>query len=194
MLLALVAVVSAWSGYQSALWGSERLKLYGEASKVRITAENLATLGNQERLYDSLTFTAWLNAALHGDFKFAHLLERRFRDEFRKAFAAWMKTDPFNNPRAPPGPGLMPEYRVGKYEEAAAKEQQASATFDKGTEASGIGDRYVRATVLLATVLLFTAVGQKFRSTRVRVGLLISAIALLIIPILGLWSLPRLWQ
>jgi hypothetical protein len=192
LLLALVAVATAWSGYQSAAWGSQRLKLYGESSKLRITAERLSTLGDQERIYDSLTFTAWLTAAMHGDKKLAQFFERRFRDEQRKAFAAWMKTDPFNNPQAPPGPGLMPEYHIAKSEEAAKLEQQASATFNKGTDAATIGDRYVRATVLLAMVLLFTAIGQKFRMISVRIALLVFAIVVLIIPLASLWSLPRL--
>jgi len=51
----------------------------------------------------------------------------------------------------------------------------ASAVFEKGTHAGDMGDRYVRITVLLATVLLFTAIGQRFRVTSVRTGLLITA-------------------
>ena len=38
------------------------------------------------------------------------LYERRFSPEYKVAFDAWLATDPFSNPEAPPGPSFMPEY------------------------------------------------------------------------------------
>jgi len=110
VILALVAVATAWSGYQAARWAGMRAENYAEASRLRVTAEGLATLAGQERIYDSDTFNSWLTAKLGGQEKAADFLERRFRDEYRTAFAAWMKTDPFNNAQAPPGPIFMPDY------------------------------------------------------------------------------------
>ncbi len=54
-----------------------------------------------------------------------------------------------------------------------------------------MGDRYVRITVLLATVLLIIAIGQRFRVTAVRTGLLVTACLLLILPV---WNLFTLWR
>jgi len=54
-----------------------------------------------------------------------------------------------------------------------------------------MGDRYVRITVLLATVLLITAIGQRFRVTSVRTAMLIIAFLLLCIP---MWNLITLWR
>ena len=48
-----------------------------------------------------------------------------------------------------------------------------SADFEAGTEARETGDKYVRNTVLLATVLFLTAVAQRFRSRRARSLLLV---------------------
>ena len=80
------------------------------------------------------------------------------------AFEAWKKTDPFNNPNAPPGPMMMPEYHNAKSEESAKLGNEASEFFEQGTKARGTSDGYVRVTVLLATVLLLTAISQRFRT------------------------------
>ncbi len=109
-ILALVAVATAWSGYQAAEWAGRRAENYAQASRLRVTAEGLATLAGQERIYDSDTFNSWLVAKLNRQEEAAEFFERRFRDEYRPAFAAWMGTDPFKNAQAPPGPIFMPEY------------------------------------------------------------------------------------
>ena len=83
----------------------------------RVTAEGLATLAGQERIYDSDTFNSWLGAKLDGKGEAAEFFERRFRDEYRPAFAAWLGTDPFKNAHAPPGPIFMPEYHNAKHEQ-----------------------------------------------------------------------------
>src|SRR5262249_23505509 len=91
LILALVAVATAWSGYQAAAWAGKRAELYAKASRLRVTAEGFATLSGQERIYDSDTFDSWLAARLDGKAEAATFFERRFRDEYRPAFAAWMK-------------------------------------------------------------------------------------------------------
>src|SRR5215813_12590564 len=97
LILALVAVATAWSGYQAAQWAGRRAEDYARSSRLRVTAEGLATLAGQERIYDSDTFNSWLAAKLGGEEREAEFLERRFRNEYKPAFAAWMKTDPFSN-------------------------------------------------------------------------------------------------
>jgi hypothetical protein len=192
IVLALVAVATAWSGYQAARWDNRRAELYGESSRLRVTAEGLATLGGQERIYDTTTFNSWLDAFSRGDQKLAHLFERRFREEYRVAFGAWMKTDPLENPQAPPGPQFMDEYKNSKTEQAGTLVNRAAATFDQGTAAGTTGDSYVRITVLLATVLLLTAISQRFRVVAVRMGLLVTAFAVLTVPVWSLLTLPRI--
>jgi hypothetical protein len=41
--LAVIAVATAWSGYQSALWSSRQSEFYGESSKLRVSADTDAT-------------------------------------------------------------------------------------------------------------------------------------------------------
>ena len=177
LVLAIVAIATAWSGYQAALWTGHQSELYGQASKLRVQAEGAATYANQERLYNASTVVEWLKAEAHGDKKLIDLFERRFLPEFRPAFEAWKKTDPLNNPSAPAGPQLMAEYRSSKTEEAARLNNQATEVFEQGTKGRQYADRYVRATVTLATVLLLIAISQRFKTRRVRVGLLMIAMS-----------------
>ena len=190
-VLAIVAVATAWSGYQAALWTGRQAELYGQASKWRVQAEGAVTYANQERLYNASNVVEWLKAQAHGDKKLADLFQRRFLPEFRPAFEAWRRTDPLNNPNAPVGPQFMSEYRSSKTEQASQLEQKATADFEEGTKARQYSDDYVRATVTLATVLLLTAVSQRFKTSRVRVGLAAIAVMLLCFPVYHILTLPR---
>jgi len=140
LILALVAVATAWSGYQAAQWAGKRAENYAQASRLRVTAEGLATLAGQERIYDSDTFNSWLAAKLDGKAEAAEFFERRFRDEYRTACAAWMSTDPFKNAQAPPGPIFMPEYHNAKHEQFLGLNKQAAEVADQGTKAAETGD------------------------------------------------------
>ena len=191
LVLAIVAIATAWSGYQAALWTGHQSELYGQASKLRIQAEGAATSANQERLYNASTVVEWLQAEAHGDKKLADLFERRFLPEYRPAFEAWKKTDPINNPNAPAGPQLMAEFRSAKTEEAVRLNDQATEVFERGTRGRQYSDQYVRVTVTLATVLLLLAISQRFKTRGVRLGLLVIALLLLCFPVYHIFTLPR---
>jgi hypothetical protein len=192
LVLAVVAIATAWSGYQAALWTGHQEELYGQASKLRVEAEGAATYANQERLYNASTVVEWLKAEAHNDKRLADLFERRLLPEFRPAFEAWKKTDPLNSPNAPAGPQLMAEYRSSKTDEAAKLNDQATEVFEQGTRSRQRSDEYVRATVTLATVLLLIAISQRFTARSVRYGLLVIAVVLLCIPVYRILTLPRL--
>jgi hypothetical protein len=191
IVLAVVAITTAWSGYQAALWDGHQDELYGQSAQRRIEAEGLATAANQERLYDASTVVEWLKAEAHGDQKLAALFERRFLPEFLPAFQAWKSMDPLNNPKAPPGPQMMPQYRNAKTEEAAKLNTEAEEIFEQGTKARQRSDQYVRLTVVLATVLLLMAVSQRFKTHGVRVALAVVAVLLLAFPVFRIFMLPR---
>jgi hypothetical protein len=192
ILLAIVAVATAWSGYQAAKWSGRQSELYGIASRQRIQADLLGTRGGQQVLYDTTTFNAWLQATSSGDRRAAALFERRFRPEYRLAFAAWLKTDPIDNPKAPPGPIFMPQYHNALSERSDRLQEVSSETFDRGTEAREQGDDYVRNTVLLATVLFLAALAQRFTVRRVRLALLALGVVLLGIAVYSIATYPTI--
>src|SRR5215475_2987381 len=158
LVLAIVAVATAWSGYQAARWTGLQAERYSVASRLRVDAEGAESTANQERLYIAVTVAEWLKAEAQGEHKLADIFERRLFPEFRPAFEAWKKTDPVNNPNAPPGPQLMSDYRSSQAERAEKLSRQAIQVFETGNEARERSDAYVRVTVVLATVLLLIAV------------------------------------
>lgn len=191
-LLALVAVATAWSGYQSALWDGHSAKLYGTSSRIRSLATQATTRGGQNQLYDATTFNFWLQATLTHNPKLAIGYEKRFRPEYRPAFRAWLATHPFTNPHASAGPIFMPQYRNTALARGVARNAQASEVFQQGVEARETGEKYVRTTVLLATVLFLIALSQRFGLFKVRAGLLLVAVTLLVISLVAIASYPRL--
>jgi hypothetical protein len=192
VILALVAITTAWSGYQAARCDSVQSELYGRSSRLRSEGQALGLEANQAKLYNAATVDEWLIAEVRGETRLAELFARRLLPEFRPVFEAWKKTDPVHNPDAPLGPIFMPGYRDIRAEEAAKRNHEATELFDRGTRAREYGDGYVRVTVLLATVLLLIAIGQRFRSHQIRVALVTIALLLLIVPMWRLLSLPRM--
>jgi hypothetical protein len=192
LLLALVAVSTAWSGYQSALWDGRSTKLYGDSSRIRIQATQKTTRGGQEQLYDATTFNFWLQAKLTDNPKLARGYQKRFRLEYRPAFRAWLATDPFTNPNAPAGPIFMPQYHNASVASGAELNAHASDVFQQGVEARETGEKYVRTTVLLATVLFLIALSQRFALSKVRAGLLVVAVALLVLSLVSIATYHRL--
>jgi hypothetical protein len=192
IILAIVAVATAWSGYQAARWDGRQAFQYGTASRLRVQADEADTLGGQQRLLDVSTFNTWIQAHEEGNERLADLYVRRFSDEYRVAFDAWLKTDPFTNPDAPAGPIFMPEYHNAQSELAATLNEQADTAFDAGTAARETADRYVRQTVLLATVLFLVAIAQRFRFRGVRIAATVLAAGLMVVALAGVVSLPRI--
>ena len=191
VLLAVVAIATALSGYQAAKWDGESSRAYSEASALSVQSNEAQISANEVLMYNASTFTAWLQAYSAGDRHLQTLLERRFTDEYRVAFEAWLKTDPFTDPAAPAGPGMMAELEDPLSEEAAALAEESSAAFEEGIESRETGEHYVRITVILAAVLFLIAIGQRFQIRGVRYGLSAVAGAFLLYCVVLIAIYPR---
>jgi hypothetical protein len=191
LILAAVAIATAWSGYQAALWTGLQQEHYGSSSKLRVQAEGLEVEAGQERYYAAATAVEWLKANARREHELADLLERRFPPDLLPVFAAWKQMDPMHNPAAPPGPTFMPEYRNSKAEEAVRLNRRAADYFEQGNMARQHSDDYIRVTMTLATVLLLTAISQRFKIHAVRLAIAGLAFVLLAFPVYRLLTLPR---
>jgi hypothetical protein len=190
IMLGVVAVATAWSGYQATRWAGEQSTLYARASALRVESTRDSTLAGQYRLYDVILVNNWINAYTQGNTKLATIYEKRFRPEFRPTFEAWLALDPFNSPNAPPGPLFMPQYKVSLSETADRLDAQAAKTFDEGQAAKEQGDAYVLNTVFLAVVLFLTAIAENFKWNTVRVVILVVALGMLLFGIYHLVIYP----
>src|SRR5437667_6516571 len=62
IMLGVVAVATAWSGYQATRWAGEQSTLYARASALRVESTRDSTLAGQYRLYDVVLVNNWINA------------------------------------------------------------------------------------------------------------------------------------
>ena len=192
LLLSLVTIAAAWSGYAAAVWGTESRVELAQAATLRnlATRADLAVLST--RNFDASSFNAWFAAFTLDDPQKQAIAERRFRPEFKVAFDAWIATDPFRNPRAPPGPTYMPQYRLADQAKAEALDRAAVAASAAGHHAGVVGDDYVRITVFLAAVLFLVGIGNTFKLHTIRYALIGVGSLLLILATVLLLRQPGL--
>ncbi len=190
VLLAVVALLAAWSGYAAAKWSTESRVGLAEAAAERTKANRANLEALELRSFDSSTFEAWFAAYTAKNQQAMELAEHRFRPAFRVAFEAWRATEPENNPNAPPGPTYMPQYRQPGLIKGRALDAKADAAFDAGAEAGERSDKYVRATVYLASVLFLIGISTRFPLRGGRYALVALGAVMLVFSVIQLLQLP----
>jgi hypothetical protein len=80
----------------------------------------------------------------------------------------------------------MPQYKLSLAEKTNQLEAETSKTFDEGRAANQQSDDYVLNTVILATVLFFIAIAERFEWCAVRSVILLVALGMLL---LGMYQL-----
>jgi hypothetical protein len=190
VLLSLVAVLAAYSGYAAAKWGTESSVMLAKASTERTFANRADIEGIVTRTLDSASFNAWFSAFTAGNAEAEKLAANRMRPGYRVAFNAWLATDPTHNPKAPPGPAYMPQYVIPQEAASKAYDAAANKAFSKGSAAGSTSDDYIRDTVFLATVLFLVGIGSHFRISQARMGLIGVGGLLLIFSVIQLLGLP----
>ena len=190
VLLSVVALLAAWSGYSAAKWGTESSLSLAKASSTRSKSSLALIEANQIRTLDSVSFNAAETAYAAHNTKLFQLDLKRMRPGYRPAVAAWLALHPLTNPKAPPDPSYMPQYRVPQQALGVALSARADALFSKGESAAGTGDKYVRLTVFLAAVLFLVGIGSRFPVRAARYGLVGVAAVLLVISVVQLLALP----
>ncbi len=190
VLLSIVALMAAWSGYAAAKWSTESRVGLAEASAARTEANRANLKAIELRNFDSSTFEAWFAAFTARNQQAMTIAERRFRPGFRVAFDAWRKTKPESNPNAPPGPTYMPQYRQPGLRQGKALDNQADVAFAAGATAGERSDKYVRTTVFLASVLFLVGISTRFPLRGGRYALVALGAVLLIVSIVQLAQLP----
>ncbi len=193
ILLAVVALATALSGYQAALFDGESAKEYATSSRLRVEASNTSLTATQQLAYNAGNVTAWIEATQAGNTELADILADRFLPYFKPAFDAWVETDPLRNPDAPAGPSEMPEFEDPMVEKAAELNKEAAHAFDLGVETRLTGEDYVRVTVILAAALFLIAIGQRFKIRGVRYSVNTVAGVLLVYCVVLIASYPHIF-
>jgi hypothetical protein len=190
VLLSLVAVLAAYSGFAAAKWGTESSVSLAKASALRTKASRADLEAIDTRTLDSVSFNAWFTAFTAGNARAAAIAAARLRPGYRPAFRAWLATDPAHNPHAPPGPSYMPQYVIPQEVAATAFDKRADEAFAEGSAAGATGDKYVRDTVFLASVLFLVGISGHFKIRPARFGLVGIGVLILVFAVIQIAGLP----
>jgi hypothetical protein len=208
VVLAIAAIATAWSGFQSAKWSGEQAIAFSEAGAARTESARASATAGQLTQIDVGLFVDWV-AAVDADNRagvieirpgvvyepdpdtLSGFLFLRFRDEFEPAVQAWLAEGPLVNPDAPSSPFAMPDYvlesslRADEFLLLAEQRSAAARQFNQNS------DNYILSSVIFALVLFFAGVSTKLKRERNRalmlsmalVGLLGALTVLTILPI-----------
>src|SRR4029079_17697780 len=132
VLLSVVALLAAWSGYAAAKWSTVSRVEIATASSLRIEGSQANVDAFDVRLFDSSTFESWFSAYTAGNKTAMRLAGQPFRPQVQVALNAWRATKPETNPEAPRGPTYMPQYKRPGLAETHAFDDRAKAAFFDG--------------------------------------------------------------
>jgi hypothetical protein len=190
ILLAVAAVATAWSAYQSARWHSEQAKGQSASIAARVESTRAADVANRQAQIDIALFTQWVDAYARDETELADFYRKRFREEFQPAFRAWVATRPRRNPDAPLSPFAMPQYKLA----ATAKSDKLEAQATAASERVGIfiqrADNYSLAVVLFAASLFFAGISTRLQSSRPRLTVLGLGYVLFLSTVIWLATFP----
>jgi hypothetical protein len=190
VLLSIVTIVAAWSGFSAAKWSTESSLNLAKASATRTKANRAFQQAQTFRVGDATTFNAWFGAYISGNRNGARVARKRFRPEYRVAFDAWLATHPFTNPDAPPGPQQMPQYKPTGAAASKQLDRLADERYAEAQHAAENSDNYIRTTVILASVLFLVGISTHFPIRAARVCLIALGGGLLVFAAVQILQLP----
>jgi hypothetical protein len=155
-LLSVVAVLTAWCGFQASKWGGEMSIAFSQASSARIQAAGAEGAARSAQSFDLTIYAAYVEALGDGNEELADYIRDRFTPEFRVAYDAWVDDGQVEN-----APFAREEYVPEGTVEAQELNDRADEKFAQALENNQRGDNYSLLTVLFALVLFLTAMSQR---------------------------------
>jgi len=189
ILMALVVVATAWSAYQSTLWGGIQTFTLREVTSYSMLVVTNTLQQGQYSIADTLMFMEYIDALYKNDQKLSEFYYERFRPDFKPAVDAWLETKPFENPDAPPHPFVMLEYKKTFSEEAEKYANQSAIKLQEAEQANQNSDNYVLMTVIYAGILFVGGIFSRFHERR-RLALLVVGWCIFSIATFFLLSMP----
>jgi len=180
-LLSFATVASAWCAYQSSRWNGVQTITFFDANNARSESIRKSNEALQLATIDVGMFTEFVAAYTEGNQQMMDIIMHRFRPEMKPAVEAWLATDPFNNPDAPPSPFAMGEYKSASQLESDRLLTVSERKFQEAKQANQTSDNYVLLTVVFASVLFFCGISTNFERLPIRVALIVFAIIIYVI-------------
>ncbi len=156
VVLSVAAVLTAWSGFQSAQWDGQMSIAFSEASSLQVREAGLANEASAAQQADLTIWALYVQAVATGDDRLAAYVQARFTPHFTVAFEAWVAGG-----RTAASPFALPEYLPPGEQEARAAAQRSAEKFHQALTENDTGDGYALLTVLFALAIFFAAVSDR---------------------------------
>ena len=190
LFLSLATVGTAWCSFQAAVWGAVSQRTMNMSATASRSAAVDQLHAYQMALVDVLLFSQHMNARGTSNETLARFYADRFRGEAKTAFEAWMATQPFENPNAPPHPFVTNLYKPRLLDEAQREETKSQQLWLQAGEAGRTGRSYVMITVLLASALFCAGTAPRFDILWIRRTVLALGLGAVVFAAVRLLSLP----
>ena len=163
ILLSLAAVLSAFSAYQGSRWYSEMNLELAESGTLRDVAAKDDRNANRHILGDMMLFLEWANAYRNNDSSLMLVMEDRFSEPLKKAFASWTRLEKKGAAGLLPAgtPFGMKEYQLELQKESQKLVEESNTKFTAAKHAAQIGDDFIFSLVIFSLSLFFGAVCTK---------------------------------
>jgi len=178
-VISAAAALTAACSYQSGRWSGAQARHYDLANANRAAAAMSSNRAIADTAIDVNMFMQYSIAEEQGDRRRESFLFERFRPEMQKAVAAWIKTDPLHNARAPKSPLNMAQYSSKDTQLAAQDERDANENFRAAQVANRHADDFLLLTVIFASASFLAGISTKMLFPRHLVIVAISLIALI---------------
>ena len=203
IMLGLIAVVTAFASFQSALYDGQMTQKYTIGSNLATEAESLYLEGNQQyvqdaQLYDRLTDLALDTAnpdaaiATAASEKYDIVYFQSVSEEFDAAIA-WADEQNAADPDLWYSPLNNEDYLDFLFGSYYEQKELADATIAEGDVANGLSDRQTLNTVLMALSLFLLGIAAIVRSFLVKIVLSGVAAVIFVVAAVLTVSIPVLW-
>ena len=170
-MLAIVALLAAYTGYASAKWNTESSVQLAQASAARTEANRAGMDAENLRNFDSTRLNTWFTAYVAGD----TTSESAGCDGFVRP-SRWPSTPgspPIRSPTRRHRPShLHARVQAARAAVATTLNNKATEDYAHGVQAGSNADNYIRDTIL-ATILFLIGISGHFRFLRIRVSLVV---------------------
>ena len=190
LLLSLVAVLAAYSGYAAAKWGTESSVALAKASAQRTKANRADIEGIVTRTLDSVSFNAWFTAFIAGNANAERLAAKRMRPGYRRRSKPGWRQTRHTIPTLLLGRRTCRSTSFPRRPPRRHSTRRPTPSFSDGADAGATADKYIRDTVFLATVLFLVGISGHFRIRSARLGLIGVGALLLVFAVIQLLGLP----
>jgi hypothetical protein len=189
VLLGLATFGSAWCAFEAARWNNEQADETRAATTARLEAGRRFYLGTQGIAYDASITADYAKAVAEGQTDVqAFYRDVLIRPEFLPIIDRWLEQ--VRNGES--GANLFEDmdYIDRQFADARSIDAVAETATQRGEEAGRYADSYVQLTVFLAIALFFAGITSNFRTPKVRIALIGTAAAILVLGVVRIFGLP----